>query len=112
MPYGKFTERAQVVIIEAQKESQNFKHGYIGTEHILLGILKEGGDAKELLIKYGINTKLVLNLIEDYLGFGESLMPKGELLLTPRTKKLFDESFITPNQHPTTSKGVLSKLKI
>ncbi|HEY5525910.1 MAG TPA: ATP-dependent Clp protease ATP-binding subunit [Clostridium sp.] len=94
MPYGKFTERAQVVILEAQKESQNFKHGYIGTEHILLGILKEGGDAKELLIKYGINTKLVLKLIEDYLGFGESLMPKGELLLTPRTKRLFDESFI------------------
>jgi len=94
MPYGKFTERAQVVILEAQKESQNFKHGYIGTEHILLGILKEGGDAKELLIKYGIDTKLVMNLIEDYLGLGESLMPKGELLLTPRTKRLFDESFI------------------
>ncbi|PRR80911.1 ATP-dependent Clp protease ATP-binding subunit [Clostridium vincentii] len=94
MPYGKFTERAQVVILEAQKESQKFKHGYIGTEHILLGILKESGDAKELLIKYGINTKLVLNLIEDYLGFGESLMPKGELLLTPRTKRLFDASFI------------------
>jgi ATP-dependent Clp protease ATP-binding subunit ClpC len=94
MSYGKFTERAQVVILEAQKESQNFKHGYIGTEHILLGILKEGGDARELLIKYSIDIKSVIALMEDYLGFGESLMPKGELLLTPRTKKLFDESFI------------------
>jgi ATP-dependent Clp protease ATP-binding subunit ClpC len=94
MPYGKFTERAQIVILGAQKESQKFKHGYIGTEHILLGLLEEGGDAKELLNKYGIEIDLVRNLIEDYLGFGEVLMPKGELLLTPRTKRLFDESFI------------------
>ncbi|MBD7912677.1 ATP-dependent Clp protease ATP-binding subunit [Clostridium cibarium] len=94
MPYGKFTERAQLVILGAQKESQKFKHGYIGTEHILLGILEEGGDAKELLGKYGIEIELVRNLIEDYLGFGEVLMPKGELLLTPRTKRLFDESFV------------------
>ena len=40
MIFGRFTERAQVVLVEAQQESQNFKHGYIGTEHILLGILK------------------------------------------------------------------------
>ncbi|MDS0526831.1 ATP-dependent Clp protease ATP-binding subunit [Clostridium sp. SHJSY1] len=94
MPYGKFTERAQLVILGAQKESQKFKHGYIGTEHILLGLMEEGGDAKKLLSKFGIEIELVRNLIEDYLGFGEVLMPKGELLLTPRTKRLFDESFI------------------
>lgn len=94
MPYGKFTERAQIVILEAQKESQNFKHGYIGTEHILLGILGEGGDANDLLVKYGIGKDRVKILIENYLGYGESLMPKGELLLTPRTKRLFDESFV------------------
>ena len=41
MIFGRFTERAQVVLIEAQQESQSFKHGYIGTEHVLLGILKE-----------------------------------------------------------------------
>ena len=49
MIFGRFTERAQVVLIEAQQESQNFKHGYIGTEHILLGILKEGGYASQVL---------------------------------------------------------------
>ena len=43
MIFGRFTERAQVVLVEAQQESQNFKHGYIGTEHVLLGILKENG---------------------------------------------------------------------
>ena len=36
MIFGRFTERAQVVLVEAQQESQNFKHGYIGTEHILV----------------------------------------------------------------------------
>ena len=94
MPQGKFTERAQLVIIEAQKESQRFKHGYIGTEHILLGILEEGGEAKAVLSKRGVEVDEVKSLIEDYLGYGEVLMPQGELLLTPRTKRLFDESFI------------------
>lgn len=93
MAYGRFTERAQLVILGAQRESQRFKHGYIGTEHILLGIMEEGGYAKDLLNKYSINLTDVRNMIEDYLGFGEIVMPKGELLLTPRTKRLFDESF-------------------
>lgn len=94
MAYGRFTERAQVVIMGAQKESQKFKHGYIGTEHILLGVIAEGGYSKELLGKYGISVENIRDMIEDYLGYGEASMPKGELLLTPRTKRLFDESFI------------------
>ncbi|NLK95597.1 MAG: ATP-dependent Clp protease ATP-binding subunit [Clostridiales bacterium] len=94
MTYGRFTERAQGVIIAAQKESQNFKHGYIGTEHILLGILFDNGYGKELLGKYGVELERVRNLVEDYIGIGDSIMPKGELLLTPRTKRLFDESFV------------------
>ena len=94
MAYGRFTERAQTVILGAQKESQNFKHGYIGTEHILLGVMDEGGYAKELLNKYGIDSDSVKDMIEECLGIGEVVMPKGELLLTPRTKRLFDESFI------------------
>ena len=94
MAYGRFTERAQAVILEAQKESQKFRHGYIGTEHILLGILDEGGYAKELLNKYGIEIDNVRDMIEECLGEGDSIMPEGELLLTPRTKRIFDESFI------------------
>ena len=43
MEYSKLTDRAQVVILEAEGESEKFKHGYVGTEHILLGILKENG---------------------------------------------------------------------
>ena len=94
MSYGKFTERAQLVIMAAQKESQKFKHGYIGTEHILIGIMAENGYSSELLEKYGIEIEEIRNMLEEYLGYGDSLMPKGELLLTPRTKRLFDESII------------------
>ena len=94
MAYGKFTERAQQVIMGAQKESQIFKHGYIGTEHILLGIISEGGYAKQILTKQGIEMFQVRNMIEEFLGLGEAIMQKGELLLTPRTKRLFDESFL------------------
>ena len=94
MAYGRFTDRAQQVILGAQRESQNYKHGYIGTEHILLGIIEEGVYAKELLEKYDVHLDRVKALVESYLGYGETLMPKGELLLTPRTKKLFDDSFV------------------
>ena len=92
MVFGKFTERAQVVLVEAQKESQYFKHGYIGTEHILLGILKEGGFANRVLYISGITIDKARNLIEEYLGFGDVDISIGEMLLNPRTKRVFDDS--------------------
>ena len=94
MVFGKFTERAQLVLVEAQKESQYFKHGYIGTEHILLGILREGGYAKQMLYNNGVTIDAVRNLIEEYLGFGEIDVTIGEMLLNPRTKKLIDDSLL------------------
>ena len=93
MTYGRFSERAQLVIINAQKESAFFKHGYIGTEHILLGIIAEGGKSAELLNENNVNLENVRNLVGKFLGYGEcENMPKDELLLTPRTKRLFDDS--------------------
>ncbi len=92
MVFGKFTERAQVVLVEAQKESQYFKHGYIGTEHVLLGILKEGGFANRVLYISGITIDKARNLIEEYLGFGDVDIAIGEMLLNPRTKRVFDDS--------------------
>jgi ATP-dependent Clp protease ATP-binding subunit ClpC len=90
--FGRFTERAQVVLIEAQQESQSFKHGYIGTEHVLLGILKENGYAGQLLTNNGITIDKVKKMTEDYLGFGDDEILTGEMLLTPRAKRLFDDS--------------------
>ena len=94
MEYSKLTERAQMVILEAENESEKFKHGYIGTEHILLGLLKEDGYSAKLLGKYGINTESIRKMIERYLGYGDMKSNKDEILMTPRTKRLIDESFI------------------
>lgn len=93
MSNGRFTERTQTVILEARKESRDFKHGYIGTEHILLGILNEGGYATSVLNKNNIYSKDIREKIESYLGYGEIEVLSSDLLLTPRTKHLLDVSF-------------------
>lgn len=93
MEYNKLTERAQVVILEAENESEKFKHGYVGTEHILLGILKEEGYSAELLKKYGVDSENIRTMIQRYLGYGDIKKSDDNILLTPRTKRLVDESF-------------------
>ncbi|MBD7914333.1 ATP-dependent Clp protease ATP-binding subunit [Clostridium sp. Sa3CUN1] len=92
MVFDKFTERSQIVLLEAQKESQYFKHGYIGTEHVLLGILKEGGFAKKVLYINGITIDKARDCIDEYLGFGDIDISIGEMLLNPKTKRAFDDS--------------------
>jgi ATP-dependent Clp protease ATP-binding subunit ClpC len=93
MEYNKLTERAQAVILEAESESEKFKHGYVGTEHILLGILKEDGYSAKLLKKYGVNSENIRTMIQRYLGYGDIRKTDDNILLTPRTKRLVDESF-------------------
>lgn len=93
MVFGKFTERAQLMLVEAQKESQFFKHGYIGTEHVLLGILKEGGFANRVLYINGITIDKARKFVEEYLGYGDLEISIGEMLINPRTKRVFDDSF-------------------
>lgn len=93
MSENRFSERTETVLLEAKKESLNFRHGYIGTEHILLGILKEDGYAKGILEKNGVDYSKINKTVDKYLGKGEIVIPKSELLFTPRTKVLFDEAF-------------------
>ncbi|EKQ52118.1 MULTISPECIES: ATP-dependent Clp protease ATP-binding subunit [unclassified Clostridium] len=93
MEYNKLTERAQVVILEAENESEKFKHGYVGTEHMLLGILKEDGYSAKLLKKYGVDSEKIRTMIQRYLGYGDIKRTDDNILLTPRTKRLVDESF-------------------
>ena len=93
MEYNKLTERAQVVILEAENESEKFKHGYVGTEHILLGILKEDGYSAKLLKKHGVTNENITTMIQRYLGYGDIKKSDDNILLTPRTKRLVDESF-------------------
>lgn len=92
MMFGRFTERAQKVLFYAQEEAQVLQHGYVGTEHILLGILKEQGIAKQLLNDINITVDDVRDLVEEYEGKGDIDLYKNEIPLTPRTKRLLELS--------------------
>ncbi|NMM63471.1 ATP-dependent Clp protease ATP-binding subunit [Clostridium sp. P21] len=92
MMFGRFTERAQKVLFYAQEEAQVLQHGYVGTEHILLGILKEEGIAKQLLNDINITVDDVRDLVEEYEGKGDVDLYKNEIPLTPRTKRLLELS--------------------
>ena len=93
MMFDKFTERAQKVLYYAQEDAQLFKHGYVGTEHILLGILKErDGIAEQCLRLMGVSLDEVRGLIEEYEGMGDTELNKNEIPITPRTKRILEDS--------------------
>lgn len=95
MMFGKFTERAQKVLLLAQEEAQYFDHGYVGTEHILLGIIKEGeGNASNILKSMGVVLDKVRQQVESIEGRGTPSMYQTEVALTPRTKRLLELSII------------------
>ena len=94
MIFGRFTDRAQKVLVYSQDEAQNFRHGYVGTEHILLGLLIEGGAAKKVLNNMNINLEDVRELVEEYEGKGEIDFDNNEVPLTPRTKRLLELSLL------------------
>lgn len=94
MMFERFTERAQKVIMYAQQEALEFKHGYIGTEHILLAILREEGISNNILNSMGVTIDIVRKLIYDYEGKGDISPVKNEIPLTPRTKRLLDLSLM------------------
>ena len=90
--FGRFTERAQRVIYLAQEEAGEFYHDYIGTEHILLGLVKEGeGVAANVLDNMGVDLEELRDQILDIIGEGDE--PAKVLGLTPRTKRVFELSF-------------------
>lgn len=94
MMFERFTERAQKVIIYAQEEAFEFKHGYIGTEHMLLGVLKEDGISKNILNEKKVTLEKVRELIHDFEGKGDISLSKNEIPLTPRTKRILDLSLL------------------
>ena len=95
MMLNKFTERAQKVLVYAKEEAEQLKHGYVGTEHILLGILKEQeGVCKKSLNDMKISSKEVKKLVVEYEGEGDVEMRSSEIPLTPRTKRLLEASLL------------------
>ncbi|HEX77063.1 MAG TPA: ATP-dependent Clp protease ATP-binding subunit [Dehalococcoidia bacterium] len=88
--FEKFTERARRVLTLAQEEAQRFNHNYIGTEHILLGLVREGeGVAAKVLSNLGVELSKVRSAVEFIIGRGER-PSSGEIGLTPRAKKVIE----------------------
>jgi ATP-dependent Clp protease ATP-binding subunit ClpC len=88
--FDKFTERARRVLTLAQEEAQRFNHNYIGTEHLLLGLVREGdGVAAKVLNNLGVELSKVRSAVEFIIGRGEKSI-SGEIGLTPRAKKVIE----------------------
>jgi hypothetical protein len=88
--FDKFTERARKVLRLAQEEAQRFNHNYIGTEHLLLGLVREGeGVAAKVLNNLGVELSNVRSSVELIIGRGDRIV-LGEIGLTPRAKKVIE----------------------
>ncbi len=88
--FDKFTERARRVLTLAQEEAQRFNHNYIGTEHLLLGLVREGdGVAAKVLSNLGVELSKVRSAVEFIIGRGDRAAA-GEIGLTPRAKKVIE----------------------
>jgi ATP-dependent Clp protease ATP-binding subunit ClpC len=88
--FNKFTERARKVLTLAQEEAQRFQHNYIGTEHLLLGLVREGeGVAAKVLTNLGVQLSDVRRAVEFIIGRGGRIV-EGEIGLTPRAKKVIE----------------------
>src|SRR5437588_943591 len=88
--FDKFTERARKVLSLAQEEAQRFQHSYIGTEHLLLGLVREGeGVAAKVLEDLGVELIQVRSTVEFIINRGDSIV-LGEIGLTPRAKKAIE----------------------
>ena len=88
--FERFTERARQVVWLAQEEARDLKHDYIGTEHILLGLLREGnGVASKVLDSLGITVEGTRDQVTKFSAPGATVH-QGQIPFTPRTKKTFE----------------------
>src|SRR5256885_3713019 len=91
--FDRFTERARKVMSLARQEAQRFNHDYIGTEHILLGLVQEGsGVAAQVLKNMGIDLNKIRTEVEKIVKTGPSMVQMGQLPFTPRAKKVLELS--------------------
>src|SRR6202451_2043955 len=90
--FERFTDRARRVVVLAQEEARMLNHNYIGTEHILLGLIHEGeGVAAKSLESLGISLEGVRSQVEEIIGRGQK-SPSGHIPFTPRAKKVLELS--------------------
>jgi ATP-dependent Clp protease ATP-binding subunit ClpC len=90
--FERFTDRARRVVVLAQDDARMLNHNYVGTEHILLGLIHEGeGVAAQALGSLGIGLEAVRQQVEEIIGQGQQA-PSGEIPFTPRAKKVLELS--------------------
>ena len=91
--FDRFTDRAKKVMNLARQEAQRFNHEYLGTEHILLGLVQEGsGVAANVLKNMGIDLDRIRSEVEKLVKTGPSMVTMGQLPFTPRAKKVLELS--------------------
>ncbi|MDD5496440.1 MAG: Clp protease N-terminal domain-containing protein, partial [Candidatus Omnitrophica bacterium] len=89
--FNRFTERARKVILLAKEEAKRFNHDYIGTEHILLGLVREGeGVAAAVLASFGLSSDKIRLEVEKLVQPGPSTIISGDLPFTPKAKKVIE----------------------
>lgn len=91
--FERFTDKARKVMQLANQEAQRFHHEYIGTEHILLGIIEAGGSpAASILTRCGVDLHQVRREVEKIVQSGPQMVATGKLPHTPRTKKVLEHA--------------------
>lgn len=89
--FDRFTKRARRVLTLAQEEAQRLNHNYIGTEHLLLGLIREENSvAVRVLQELGVKPQKVKDMVERTVGQGQRTIPGSKLTLTPRTKRVIE----------------------
>lgn len=92
MMFGRFTQKAHKVLLLAQEEAKRFNHNYIGTEHILLGLVVEGESTAAKALQFiGIEEDQLRSITEQAVGKGQG-QTRGEMGLTPRVKRVLELS--------------------
>jgi ATP-dependent Clp protease ATP-binding subunit ClpC len=88
--FERFTERARQVVVLSQEEARALRHNYIGTEHLLLGLLREDGRAARTLGAHGVTLEPSREWVVEHVGRGQEEPQTGQLPLTPRMRKIFE----------------------
>ncbi|HHD2753774.1 TPA: ATP-dependent Clp protease ATP-binding subunit [Clostridium perfringens] len=92
MRLDNFNENSKIVINKGKESSLMLKHGYMGTEHLLIGLINENGQCSRILEESNVTEEKVLSFIKLYVGIGEINYSLDEVPFTPRCKKVLDRS--------------------
>jgi ATP-dependent Clp protease ATP-binding subunit ClpA len=88
--FERFTDRARRVVVLAQEEARLLNHGYLGTEHLVLGLISEGtGRSRQVLIELGADLDSFRSEVEEIVGKGTGIV-RGHIPFTPRAKKVME----------------------